>query len=80
MHDIILIAMVGALNIVCFFTGVKAGRKEEIKAPSVSRFNPVNLYTEHQEKREAKKEMEKIETILSNIERYDGTEAGQEDV
>ena len=28
MHDIILIAIVGALNIVCFFTGVKAGRKD----------------------------------------------------
>jgi hypothetical protein len=35
---------------------------------------------EHREKKEAEMEQEKIDTILRNIERYDGTGNGQEDV
>ena len=32
------------------------------------------------EKKALAEEIDKIETIMRNIERYDGTEAGQEDV
>ncbi len=75
MHDILLIIVVGLFNIACFIVGVKAGRGDEMKAPS-----PIKIYNEHREKIEADKETEKINTILTNIERYDGTGAGQEDV
>lgn len=75
MHDILLIIVVGLFNIACFVVGVKAGRGDEMKAPS-----PIKIYNEHREKIEADKETEKINTILTNIERYDGTGAGQEDV
>ena len=75
MHDILLIIVVGLFNIACFIVGVKAGRGDEMKAPSA-----IKIYNEHREKIEADKETEKINTILTNIERYDGTGAGQEDV
>lgn len=82
--EISLIATVGILNIVCFFIGAKIGQKtvtgKEIKVPDVSKLNPMNIYREHEERKEAQREKEKLEVILGNIERYDGTGARQEDV
>ena len=79
--DLIAIAVVSTLNIVCFFIGAKIGQKvqrgEEIKAPSV---NPVQWYHQHIEKREAEAEKNKWDTVMRNIDRYDGTGSGQEDV
>lgn len=70
-----------AFNVLSFVIGAKIGQKtvkgEKIEMPTV---NPMTLYHEHKEKEEAKKEMNKLDVILNNIERYDGTEAGQEDV
>ena len=84
METILLVLVIGILCIVCFFIGARVGQKvvkgEEIKAPSISKLNPINIYKEHQEKEETEKEKNKLETILKNVERYDGTDAGQEDV
>lgn len=81
METILLIAVISTLNIVCFFIGAKVGQKvvkgEELKAPTV---NHMTIYKEHQEKKEAEKEINKLEKILNNLDRYDGTEAGQEDI
>lgn len=81
METILLIVTISILNIVCFFIGAKVGQTvvkgEEIKMPNL---NPVDIYHEHKEKEEAKQEMDKLEKILSNMERYDGTAAGQEDI
>lgn len=81
---VILVFIVGALNIFCFFLGAVIGQRtatgKEIKAPDLNKLNPMTIYKEHSEKKEAEKEKEKLETILKNIERYDGTEAGQEDI
>ena len=81
METVLLIAVISILNIVCFFIGAKIGQKvvkgEEIKVPAI---NPVTLYEEHKEKEEVKRELDKLDIILKNIERYDGTESGQEDV
>lgn len=77
----LLIAVVSALNIVCFFVGAKVGQKvskgEPIETPS---FNPMEAIRERREQREADKKQNEIETILENIERYDGTGYGQKDV
>ena len=71
----------GALNIVCFFVGAKIGQKvvkgEEIKAPEIAIPTPIRDY---QKKKQAEAEQEKIDTIMQNIERYDGTSMGQKDV
>ncbi|MBR6689748.1 MAG: hypothetical protein IKL65_00255 [Bacilli bacterium] len=84
METILLIAVVGFICALCFFLGAKVGQKvvrgEEIKTPKISALNPLKMYEEHKEKEEAKKEMDKLEVILGNIEKYDGTERGQEDV
>lgn len=83
--EIVLILAVGALNIACFLIGAKVGQRvakgEKIELPSA---NPVKAVREHNEKKraekEAEREQERINTILHNIENYDGTERGQKDV
>jgi hypothetical protein len=79
--DILTIAVIGTLNIVCFLIGAKVGQKvvkgEEIELPTI---NPMKIHEERMERHEAQREKDKVETILRNIERYDGTSVGQEDV
>ena len=78
---ILLIVAVALINVLSFTIGAKIGQKvvkgEKIELPKV---NPMEVYREHQEKKVLAEELDKIETIMRNIERYDGTEAGQEDV
>ena len=80
-ETLFIILAVGALCIGCFVIGAKVGQKvskgEEIEVPSV---NPFEAYRKHEAKREAEKEQEKIDTIMQNIECYDGTSKGQKDV
>ena len=80
--DILLIAVVGTLNIVCFFVGAKVGqtvaKDKDIEVPKVS--SPVTLYKAHIDRKEAEAETNRLDVILRNIEAYDGTEKGQEDV
>jgi hypothetical protein len=84
METILLVLVIGILCIVCFFVGARVGQKvvrgEEIKTPDISKLNPMNIKKEREQKYEAEKEKNKLETILKNIERYDGTDVGQEDV
>lgn len=79
--DILSMLVLGALNIGCFFVGAKVGQKvvkgEELKTPAI---NPIQYYREYQEKRAVEEEKSRLETILKNIDRYDGTGEGQEDV
>lgn len=79
--EVLLLLVMGAANIACFLIGAKIGQKtakgEDIKLPTV---NPLELVQEHREKRAAQEERDKVETILRNIESYDGTGYGQEDV
>ena len=79
--EILLILIVSALNIACFFIGAKVGqtvsRDEKLALPSV---NPIKAVREHHERREAERARERVDTILRNIESYDGTGEHQEDV
>ncbi len=79
--EILLTLTVGALCIVCFLIGAKVGQTvskgESIIVPSV---NPMEMYRKHEAKKEAQMEQDKLNTILRNIESYDGTAKGQEDV
>lgn len=82
---LVLILAVSALNIACFFIGAKVGQRvskgENIELPSL---NPVKAVKEHNEKKQAEKEaereQERLNTIMENIENYDGTPYGQKDV
>ena len=81
---ILTILAVGALNIACFFIGAKVGqivaKGEDIKLPT----NPIDAVRERKIERESRKEAEaeadRVETILQNIDNYDGTGRGQKDV
>ena len=79
--DILLILTVGALNVVCFFIGAWVGSKakkgEDIKVPTI---NPIEVIREHHSKKEAEMAQDRLDTIMKNIESYDGTPNGQEDV
>ena len=79
--EILLAITVGALCIGCFLIGAKVGQTvskgETIELPSV---NPFDAYRKHEAKKEAQAEQERIDTIMRNIENYDGTGANQKDV
>jgi hypothetical protein len=79
--EILLTAVVGTLCIVCFFLGAKLGqtvaRGEKIETP---REAVINAVRERKSKKEAEYKQERLDTIMRNIESYDGTANGQEDV
>lgn len=81
MEYAIIMLATGALCIGCFFVGAKVGQTvskgEEVKLPTV---NPFEAYQHHRAKQEAQAEQSRIDTIMRNIENYDGTGNGQEDV
>ena len=79
--EVLLFAVLAASNFLCFVVGAKVGQKvskdEKVEMPSV---NPMQAYRKKKDKEEAEKEQNRIDTILRNIESYDGTAEGQEDV
>lgn len=81
METAIIILATGFMCLACFTLGVKVGhsvsRGEVIETPSV---NPLKAYREKEAKKEAQMEQERIDTIMRNIENYDGTGFRQEDV
>lgn len=80
--DILLIAVVGMLNLACFFLGAKTGQTvakgKDIELPKIP--SPMTAYKTHIATKEAEAEKNRLDIILRNIERYDGTANGQEDV
>ena len=72
--------IMGAVNIACFVIGAKVGQAvakgEKVELP----VNPLKAYREHENKKVAEMEQDRINTILQNIEGYDGTSNGQKDV
>lgn len=80
--QILLILIVGTLNIVCFFVGAKIGQETvrggKIQLPLPK--SPVQAHREHVARKESEMEQDRMEVILNNIDRYDGTGNGQEDV
>jgi hypothetical protein len=79
--EIVLVVAVGAMCIACFMVGAKVGQTvskgEDIQTPTV---NPLKAYREHEQRKAAREEQDRMETILRNIEAYDGTADRQEDV
>lgn len=79
--EALLLAIMGAANIACLVIGAKVGMKvakgEDINLPKL---NPMEIIRERQDKKQAQMEQDKLDTIMRNIEAYDGTGKGQEDV
>lgn len=79
--DILAIALTGFLNIACFVIGAKVGQTivkgERVELPNI---NPLKAIRENQAKKKVEIEQDKLSKIMRNIERYDGTSKGQQDV
>lgn len=79
--DILLILVAGAINVACFVIGAKVGQTvskgEDIKMPSV---DPLKTIRDREDLKEAEREADRIASILRNVENYNGTSMGQEDV
>lgn len=80
--EVLLLLVMGAVNIACFMIGAKVGQTvakgEEVKLPAVK---PTEAVQVHQTQSEAEVDKKtRLETIMRNIDNYDGTDQGQEDV
>lgn len=84
MEAVIITAVVAVANIACFIIGVKTGmavaKDEPIELPTVRAFDYTKKAATERELREVEAERNKVDAILRNIDRYDGTSIGQEDV
>lgn len=78
---ILLLFLFGIFIITSYTLGLKNGQKlmnnEEIKMPEI---NPVKIVRNEIESFEEKKRQDAFETMMSNIDNYDGTGLGQKDI
>lgn len=77
--EVLLILVVGITNLACFLVGAKVGQRV-VNGEPVELPNPIKAIEKHQAEKEAKYEQSRKDIILRNIENYDGTEYGQEEV
>ena len=79
--DILTILATGTMCIVSFIIGAKTAQSikkdKDIELPNLS---PLKAIREAQAHKEQKKEQDKLETIMRNLEAYDGTSNKQEDI
>ena len=66
------------INLASFYIGARVGlavnRNKDLT------LNPLKAIKEHKEQKEADLEERKYKTMMSNIDKYDGTSFGQEDI
>lgn len=78
---ILISILISAINLLCFYFGVRIGqkvaKKEEIK---IEGLNPVKVIDTINQSKEEKKEQERMRIIAENIDNYDGTGLGQQDI
>lgn len=79
--EILLVIAVGAMCIGCFLIGAKVGQTvskgETLELPSA---NPFEAHRKSEARKLAKEEQDRIDKILRNVDNYDGTGRGQEEV
>ena len=81
METIALLFLFGIFIILAYTLGHKNGQKlknnEEIKIPEI---NPVKIVRNEIETFEQKKKQDAYDTMMANIDNYDGTGLGQKDI
>lgn len=81
METIALLFLFGIFIILSYTLGLKNGQKlkneEEIK---ISEINPVKIVRNEIETFEQKKKQDAYDTMMANIDNYDGTGLGQKDI
>lgn len=79
--EALLLIVAGAVNVVCFTVGAKVGQTvtkgERVTMPDI---NPIKAVLRHNQKVKADIERDKAETILHNIDCYDGTGRNQKEI
>lgn len=79
MDQLLLVVFICLSNIACLIVGAKVGQKayrgEDIRLP-----NPVEKVQAFKDSQEYRKEQAATETMLHNIDVYDGTGLGQKDI
>lgn len=77
--EVVTILAMGFVCMACFLIGAKVGQAvakgEKVELPT-----PAKAVQEHRERKEAQIEQNRLETIMRNIENYDGTPYGQKEV
>jgi hypothetical protein len=78
--EVLLILAIGFVCMACFLIGANVGQAvskgEKVELP----INPLMSARERQTKQEAEFEQNRLDAILHNIDRYDGTSDGQKEV
>ena len=78
---ILISILISTINLLCFYFSIrieqKAAKKEEIK---IEGLNPVKVIDTINQSKEDKKEQERMRIIAENIDNYDGTGLGQQDI
>ena len=81
METIALLFLFGVFIILAYTLGLKNGQKlknnEEIKIPEL---NPIKIVRNEIETFEQKKKQDAYDTMMANIDNYDGTGLGQKDI
>lgn len=81
LETIILIVSIGIMNVLCFLIGAKVGQKvvrqETIELPKIE---PIKTIKQYNENKEIIKLQEKERIISENIDNYNGTSLGQQDI
>ncbi len=79
--EAIIVLATAFVCVCCFIIGAKVaqtiGKGEDIEMPTVS---PFKAHREREARKEAQMAQERVDTILHNIDNYDGTAQGQKDV
>ena len=79
--EVLLVLVSSAACMLCFLIGAKVGQAvtkgERVELPNIS---PMQAVRDHRAKKEAEFAQSRIDIILRNIESYDGTDYGQEEV
>ena len=79
----ITLLVAGAMNILCFIVGARIGQMTkngeaiEVKTPKIK---PLKAKRERQHDKEADRKQKEFDAIMRNVDAYNGTAAGQEDI
>ena len=83
MDLLVALSVMGIVNVMCFIAGakvgmaVKKGKDISLELPTAS---PIEAFKTHKAKKEEQKERDRLNTIMQNIDNYDGTGVGQRDI
>ena len=80
METAFIIMATGFLCVACFVLGAKVGQKVSKGEDIDLAVNPAEAFRKREARKEARTEQSRMETIMSNIETYDGTSVGQREV